>query len=279
MAKAGANQQTKLLTRAKEINNEIEEHQAAIAGLSQERRECLETLIDGGMTQAQLAEHLSMSRGRVSQLLSAGVRPERAFFGSGKVTVAIGGKPESGRADGKTQVVASSEAHSAAEQIIALVRTLGLDAESEIVPPPGMVQLNRPNLVVLTSPRLLPFVGQMLDADPHLGFGVDDEGWFLVDKASGDKLHSPSDRGETTDLGYIGRLPRPDGRGTFLYFAGLHAPGTAGAVHYVENNLPELYREVKTRRWSALISCEFDGKSRKIVSSKLITPLYRHDNA
>jgi len=278
MAKAPTSTQTKLLVRAKEINAEIEDHQAAIAELSRERRECLESLIGDGMTQSQLAEHLGMSRGRVSQLLSAGVRPERAFFGSGKVTIAIGGKLEGGRTDGKPQVVASGEAHRAAEQIIALARTLGLDAESEIVPPPGMVQLNRPNLVVLTSPKLVPFVGQMLDADPYLGFDVDDQGWYLLDKASGDRLRSPSEQGERTDFGYIGRLPRPDGKGTFLYFAGLHAPGTAGAAHYIENNLPELYREVKTRRWSALFSCDYD-KAGKILGSKLITPLYRHDNA
>ena len=40
----------------------------------------------------------------------------------------------------------------------------------------------------------------------------------------------------------MGRLPRPDGKGTFLYLAGLHAPGTLGAASYVVNNLADLGR-------------------------------------
>jgi hypothetical protein len=40
-----------------------------------------------------------MSRSRVSQLVSAGVKVERAFLGSGKLTVAIGGKKESGQSE------------------------------------------------------------------------------------------------------------------------------------------------------------------------------------
>jgi transcriptional regulator with XRE-family HTH domain len=264
-----------LLNRAQQINTAIEDHSAAIAELSQERRELLEGLIAGGMTQTQIAEKLGMSRGRISQLMTAGVRPERALLGAGRLTVAIGGKWETGRSDGKQLAVASGEAFSAYEHLAELARSLGLEAESELVPPPGLVQLNRPNLIVLTSPRLLPFVGQMLDTDPHLGFSNDERGWFLVDKAAGIEYRSPSDDGKPEDHAYIGRLPRPDGKGTFLYLAGIHAPGTAGAVHYIENNLPELYKEVKTRRWSALVTCEFDPTTRRVKSSRLLTPVFR----
>ena len=34
-------------------------------------------------------------------------------------------------------------------------------------PAPGMANLNRPDLVVLTNPRLLPCLSQVMDADPH----------------------------------------------------------------------------------------------------------------
>ncbi|WP_344136405.1 sigma factor-like helix-turn-helix DNA-binding protein [Luedemannella flava] len=267
-----------LLERAQSINEKIEEHQAAIAELSGERRECLEDLLAAGMTQIQIANALGMSRGRISQLMSAGVKAERAFFGTGKVTVAIGGKLETGRVDGKPLVVASGEAFGAYERLADLLRTLGLESESEIVPPPGLLQLNRPNLVVLTSPRLLPFVGQVLDSDPHLGFASDDDGWFLVDKTTNTVYRSPSDGGESTDYAYLGRLPRPDGKGTFLYLAGIHSPGTAGAVRHVEAHLPELYREVKNRRWSMLVATKFDGKTRKVLETSAVTPIYRHDN-
>ncbi|GAA1423028.1 sigma factor-like helix-turn-helix DNA-binding protein [Catellatospora coxensis] len=270
---------TKLLERAQSINERIDDHQTAIAELSAERRECLEELIAAGMTQIQIANALGMSRGRISQLMSAGVRPERAFFGTGKVTVAIGGKLETGRADGKPLVVASGEAFGAYERLADLLRTLGLDSESEIVPPPGLLQLNRPNLVVLTSPRLLPFVGQVLDSDPHLAFTSDDRGWYLVDKTTNTEYRSPSDGGEPVDYAYLGRLPRPDGKGTFLYLAGIHAPGTAGAVHHVETHLPELYRDVKNRRWSMIVATRFDPATRKTVDTSAVTPTYRHDNA
>lgn len=268
------------LERARRVNTLIDEHQAAVSELSRVRREILEELLAAGRTQVQIAEALGMSRSRISQLLSAGVRPERALLGTGKLVVAIGGKHETGRRDGKPLAVLSEQALAAYDRLSELARSLGLSAEYEIVPPPGLVQLNRPNLIVLTSPRLMPFVGQVLDADPHLGFNVDDTGsWYLVDKTTGIEHRSPSDAGKCTDHAYIGRLPRPDGRGTFLYLAGIHGPGTAGAAHYIEHNLADLYREVKTRRWSALVTSEFNAKTGQIESSTLLTPVYRHEGA
>ncbi|MEU0156854.1 sigma factor-like helix-turn-helix DNA-binding protein [Micromonospora fulviviridis] len=267
------------LERARKINSLIDDHQMTIAELSRERREIFEGLLHEGMTQLQIAEALGMSRSRVSQLLSAGVRPERALLGSGKLTVAIGGKHETGRADGKPLAVLSAEALAAYDRIAELARSVGLSADHEIVPPPGMVKLNRPNLIVLTSPRLLPFVGQVLEADEHLGFAVDERGWYLIDKNAGKEYRSPSDNGEPTDFAYIGRLPRPDGKGTFLYLAGIHGPGTAGAAHYLEGHLAKIYREVRGRRWSALIACRFDPASRQIIASELLTPIYRHEGA
>lgn len=267
------------LDRARKINALIDDHQMTIAELSRERREVFEALLHDGMTQLQIAEALGMSRSRVSQLLSAGVRPERALLGSGRLTVAIGGKHETGRADGKPLAVLSAEALAAYDRIAELARSVGLSADHEIVPPPGMVKLNRPNLIVLTSPRLLPFVGQVLEADEHLGFAVDEHGWYLIDKNAGKEYRSPSDSGEPADFAYIGRLPRPDGKGTFLYLAGIHGPGTAGAAHYLEGHLAEIYREVRGRRWSALITCRFDPSNRQIIDSKLLTPIYRHEGA
>ena len=73
-------------------------------------------------------------------------------------------------------------------------------------------------------------------------------------------------------------LPRPDGAGSFLYLAGIHAPGILGAAHYIADNIAELHRELKTRRFSVLISCQFDpADRRKILSTGRLTPLYRHD--
>ena len=67
-----------------------------------------------------------------------------------------------------------------------------------------------------------------------------------------------------------------DARGTFIYIAGIHAMGSNGVIHYLDQHLAEVYREVKTKRFSALIQCEFDPDTRKVSSSKLLTPLYTH---
>jgi hypothetical protein len=59
--------------------------------------------------------------------------------------------------------------------------------------------------------------------------------------------------------------------------AGIHAPGPAGVVHYLTNELGAFYREVGVRRFSTLIESHFDPATRSVVSSRRITPLYQHD--
>jgi hypothetical protein len=204
-----------------------------------------------------------------------GSRPERAFLGTGTVTVAVGGKLEAGKA--APGAVVSSESFGGYEVLADLARSVGLEAACEVVSPPGHIHLNRPNLIVLAGPRLLPFINQVLEADRHLGFLNDQHGWYLVDKNTGTQYRSAIDRGDPGDYAYVGRLPRPDGKGTFLYLAGIHAPGNLGAAHYIADDLAELHRELKTRRFSMLISCQFDPADRKkILSTDRLTPLYRH---
>jgi hypothetical protein len=138
-----------------------------------------------------------------------------------------------------------------------------------------MINLNRDNLVVICGPRLSPLIAQVLASDHHLGFEQDDAGWYLIDRVEDKKYRSPMDDGESSDYAYLGRLPRLDGRGSFLYIAGIHAVGAAGVVHYLDHYLTELYREVKTRRFSTIIRCGFDAGTRRIESSKRVTALYK----
>ena len=259
--------------RARRASELIDEHQAVVNELSRLRREALEEMVSQGMTQAQIASLIGMTRARVGQLLSSGPRPERAMLGTGPVTVAVGGKFEADKKD--PYAVVSAEMLAAYERLATLARTLGLKAEYEVVPPPGMVDLNRTNLIVMGSPRILPFVGQVLAADPKLGFGTDDDGLYLVNRETSEILRSPSDSGEPIDYAYIGRLPRPDGRGNFLYLAGIHAMGTLGAAQYLEEHLDELYRMVKNRRFSLLGACKYEPQKRTITSVEALTPVYR----
>ena len=259
----------------------IDEHQVTGRELARIRREALDQLqTEKKWTQTQIAELLGKSRSRVSRMMSAGTQPEGAFFGTAHLKFAIGSKPEPGRADPSNML--SAETFAAYETLARAATASGLDSEHEMVPPPGMVDLNRPDLVVLTSPRLLPFVGQAMGADPHIRFANDETGWFLIDHTTGTEYRSPRDQGEPTDYAYIGRLPRPDGKGTFLYLAGIHAQGTLGAAQFVADNLKSLYKELKTRRFSTIIACtsgpDTSGKNdRNSLKTERITPLYQHD--
>ena len=259
--------------RALAAHRLIDDYQAAITEFSRIRRDALEELMSTGMNQTQLATLLDVSRSRVSQLLSAGVRPERTFLGTGRLTVAVGTKLEVGRSDPGS--VVSTETFAAYNVLAELARSVGLDTEYEVVPPPGLVQLNRPNLVVLTSPRLLPFLSQVLDADPRLRFAQDERGWYLIDAESGSEYRSGRESGNSDDYAYVGRLPRPDGKGTFLYLAGIHAQGTLAAAQYIADNLPTLFKELKGRRFSTLVKCVVHGTN--VATIERITPLYRHE--
>lgn len=243
--------------------------------VSRIRREAIEELLREGMTQTQLAKSLGMSRGRISQLMSSGPPPERAFFGDDTLAVALGGKREADKA--KPGPVVAQEDFVAFERLKELVQGLQLDAQHEIVQPPGFLRLNRPNLVVICGPRLSPLLGQILESDPILGFDVDEDGWYLRDRSTETVYRSPMDSGTSGDICYFGRLPRPDGRGYFTYLAGIHAPGPIGVIHYLTTHLGELYREVKGRRFSTLIQCEFDPKTFEVFTSQRITPLYLHE--
>lgn len=260
--------------RARRAGELIDEHQGAIAELSRLRREAIEELVSDGRTQTDIAKSLGMTRSRIGQLLSSGPQPERAFLGTGPLTMAIGGKVEADKAD--PGLVVSEGGFAAFQRLAALGDSLGLKSESEIIPPQGIVNLNRSNLIVVCGPRLSPIVAQVLESDPHLRFVNDDQGWHLVDTTAGQEYRSPLDSGGSTDVAYIGRLRRPDGKGTFLYMAGVHAAGTAGAAHFVEHNLPELYKETKTRGFSMLIEAEFT-EGLDITATKALSPIYRHD--
>lgn len=266
-----------LLEQGRQAHMEVTRTQDALREQTRRRREILEDLIRSGVTQADIARHWAISPSRISKLLSAGIKPERALLATGPVTIAIGTKREGDRVNPNS--MASGPALQAYDVLGNVCRTYELSVGLDLVPPPGIVDLNRENLIVLTSPRLLPLVGQVMGADAHLGFVNTAQGWHLFDKSTGEKYCSPETPGLSRDFGYIGRLPRPDGQGTFLYLAGIHSMGTLGTAHYLAGHVEDLYREVKTKRWSVLIECNFDPDTLEIRSTNTVTPIYRHEGA
>ncbi|MGD9482879.1 sigma-70 family RNA polymerase sigma factor [Streptomyces sp. TRM70308] len=277
------------LARLKELPDPLERAKGAhaLAGRAQDygnefqavRNEAMnETLRVGQLNSAQLAAELGLSKGRVSQL-AKGAPPERLFLGSGKITVALAEKLEDGRDKPVQGPVIATEDVQTYERLRELAEDVGLEIGFERIPLGGNVRLNRNNLVVICGPRLSPLIEQILESDPHLRFGKDGDGWHLVDRNTGRVYRSPMDHGEDGDVAYFGRLPRPDGQGTFLYIAGIHARGSGGVVHWLVNELANVHRELKARRFSTLIASRFDPQTLEIVESKRITPYYRPEGA
>lgn len=237
------------------------------------RREELQSLRSEGWDRHQLKDLLGVTLTRIGQLLSEPPKPGRSLLGTAALTVALGGKWEAGPKPPPAvpYAVVSVDALSAYQELTRLAAYYGLSTTHEVIPPPGLINLNRRNLIVVGSPRILPPMMNALRADPYLGFDFDAEGrWYLTE---GDrKWRSPSDSGEAADYAYIGRLKRiPDGRTDFLYLAGIHGAGTRGAARYLAENIGEIFEKVGRNRWSVLVRCDYDQETREIKSTAAIT--------
>ncbi|RCV49748.1 sigma-70 family RNA polymerase sigma factor [Marinitenerispora sediminis] len=267
------------LERTKRAHEAVTDLQEVTTELLRIRRESVEELIAQGMKQTEIGRQLDISRQMVGKLIKASPPPERAFLGSGRLTIAVGEKREAAKDHGPAGPAVATEDLAAFDMLSGLARELRLEASYETVAPPGMIDLNRDNLVVICGPRLSPMIGQILASDPHIAFDRDESGWYLQDQVTGIVYRSPMDAGERADYAYLGRLPRPDARGTFVYLAGIHAVGATGVTHWLTHHLAEVYREVGRRRFSTLIRCTYTTDPLQITGSERVTPLYRRGAA
>ncbi|MGR6921109.1 hypothetical protein ACU635_43295 [[Actinomadura] parvosata] len=265
------------LDRVKAATDSLTQIKSTEAEASRIRRDALDELITSGKTQAEIAKALDISDARLSQIRKSGPPPERAFFGATTqpVIAAVAEKREANKT--KPGPVVSIDDLQAYNRLRGMVEDLGLSASYEVIKPPGNIALNRNGLVIICGPRHSWLISQVLGADDKLAFEEEEGIWHLVDRETGVTYRSPEDSGEPGDIAYLGRLPRPDHKGHFLYIAGIHAAGAAGAVHYLESELSSLYREVRNRRFSMLISCRYNPETHQIVSSQRITPIYKHE--
>lgn len=245
--------------------------------LSRIRREALEEMKTESKSNAQIAREINLDPSRVSRILTKGTPPERALLSpqGDPVTIALGSKLEVGRTDPSDMI--SRDAANAYDLLKDSLSAYGVQATREVVPSPGLVDLNRENLIVIGSPKVLPLLSQVLGADPVYTFSEDEWGRHLLNKETREVYRSPKDMGKSADYAYVGRLPRPDGQGTFLYLAGIHAPGTNGAARYLIDNLAEVYRAVRTRRFSVLVEAEYDtSRDRNITATRVLADLQLH---
>lgn len=257
----------------------INEMQQVISEQSELRQADLRKLVEQKWGHSDIARLCGLTSTRIDQLMASGPRPERVLIGTGTTTttnqviIAVGGKLEASKVSGPPSPAISIHALAAKDELTELASAYGLRAAYEVIAPPGeSIDLNRRNLVVVGSPRILPPMVKALKGDPNLGFGMDEDGrWHLTEGTR--KWRSPADSGESVDLAYIGRLRRPDSYGDFLYIAGIHGAGTRGAVRYLALHMAEIYNQVGRNRWSALVRCDYDPNTHEIKSTELHTEL------
>ncbi|WP_239126418.1 sigma factor-like helix-turn-helix DNA-binding protein [Asanoa siamensis] len=250
--------------------------QEEITELARLRRRVIQELHNDGLSYADIAQRVGLTRGRIHQIRQAAPAPEGAFLGSGTVTIITPLKREAIR----SRPVVAIEDVAGAQRLGELARSMGLSAEFEHVGVDGAVDLNRPSLIVISGPRISDTVAAVLAQDPTLQFERAADGpWTLVDRATGTVYRSGQDQTPPTnsDVAYLGRLPRPDGQGSVMIFTGIHPPGSLGVVELICSRLAELYAAVKTDNFSVLVETEYDPDTNEPRRVELRTPFTRFE--
>jgi hypothetical protein len=260
----------------REVTTRLADAQHEVTELARLRRRVVQDLHAQGLSYAQIAEKAGLSRGRIHQIRHTGPAPEGAFLGRGAVTVATPLR----RDDERGRTVVAVDDVSSGKRLEDLARSYGLVVTSEHVPVSGELDLDRDGLVVVCGPRMSQQMWDTYAQDPVLRWERAEGGpWTVVDRRTGTAYRSgqDSDPARPYDVGYVGRLPRPDGNGSLLAIAGIHTQGSLGVVQLLASDLNALWGQVGDHRFSTLVGVEYDPETSEPQSVELLTPLYRHD--
>ncbi|MDA0566861.1 sigma-70 family RNA polymerase sigma factor [Streptomonospora sp. S1-112] len=252
------------------------EAQQEVTDLARLRRRTIQELHAQGLSYAQIAAQAGLSRGRIHQIRHTGPAPEGAFFGSGTVTVITPLRPE----PGKPRAAVSLDDVNTGKRLEDLARSYDLTVRDDHVGVDGSVDLNRPGLVVVCGPRMSEAMRDTYAQDPVFRWEREEgRPWCLRDTRTGEVHFAGSDQTppSPSDLGYLGRLPRPDGAGSLLAIAGIHPAGSLGVAHWLTTDIATLWGQVGDGRFSVLIRTEYDPDTNEPVKTEMATPLYRHD--
>jgi hypothetical protein len=261
------------LERLRKATDRLATATREVAMLSRMRKRLIVELGDEGMSLAQIGEAAGLSRGRIHQIRNSGAPEAGAFLGLAEVVIATPLKQEAIQ----NRPVVAAEDVTASQRLGELARSLGVTPSFETVPLGGTFNLNRPNLVVICGPRLSQPVADTLSQDTNVAFERADDGpWTLVDRRTDSTYRSGGDEipERARDAAYLGRLPRPDGKGTVMIFTGIHPPGTLGVVKLLVEQIDDLYRQVKDSCFSAIVATDYDRDTHEPIAVELLTPLY-----
>ncbi|MFF7051080.1 sigma-70 family RNA polymerase sigma factor [Streptomyces griseorubiginosus] len=260
----------------REVTTRLADAQQEVTELARLRRRVVQDLHAQGLSYAQIATKAGLSRGRIHQIRHTGPAPEGAFFGRGAVVIATPLR----RDDERGRTVVAVDDVSSGKGLEDLARSYGLAVTSEHVPVSGEIDLNRDGLVVVCGPRMSQQMWDTYAQDPVLHWEQAEDGpWTLADRRTGIVYRSGQDSNPARpyDVGYVGRLLRPDGKGSLLAIAGIHTQGSLGVVQLLASDLNALWGQVGEHRFSTLVGVEYDPETSEPRSVELLTPLYRHD--
>ncbi|GAA2376050.1 hypothetical protein GCM10010404_34840 [Nonomuraea africana] len=250
--------------------------QQEVTELARLRRRVIQELHAQGISYAQIAQQAGLSRGRIHQIKHTGPAPEGGFLGTGTVTVVT---PLRLDPEKKRPVLALDDMRSG-QRLEDLAKSFGLAVETDKVTIDGIIDLNRPNLIVVCGPRMSEAMHTAYDTDPVIRWERDDLGWLLRDTRTGAiyRTGTQFDPEQPTDSAYFGRLPRPDGNGTFLAIAGIRTNGSLGVVDLLTSEIATFWGQVGDKRFSTVVSVEYDPETDEPVRTALASPLYRHED-
>ncbi|GAB2822532.1 hypothetical protein GCM10022221_20660 [Actinocorallia aurea] len=252
----------------------LAEAQQEVTELSRLRRRLIQDLHAQGLSYADIAKEAGLSRGRIHQIRHTGPAPEGAFLGVGNVTVVTPLRPDP--VSDRTYVALDDL--NTGKQLEELARTFDLKVDYDHVSVDGAVDLNRAGLLVVCGPRMSEAVRETYAKDPVIAWERDDVGWLLRDTRTGHGYRSGQEEEPQRpyDVGYLGRLPRPDGEGNILVIAGVHPEGSLGVVHLLTTDIGSLWGQVGDEAFSVVVGTEYDARTHEPVRTELLTPVYKH---
>ena len=240
-------------------------YQRRAAELARLRRAAIEDAHrDLGMSYTQIAAAMGITKGRISQIRATAPAPERAFFGTGPVSVGV---PYRYRVTDRRRPLIAAEDAQTGEEITRLLAGYALAVTTYQIepgttaPPPG-------DTIVICGPKSAPVGAALLARDGALGMREDAGRWWIVQRNNEDRYGSPADEQTPADadLAYVGR--HQDGDHVAVHIAGIHAIGSLGAVHYLTGHLAALFAEAGDTSFSIVIRASYDGLA--ITHSSLV---------
>lgn len=242
----------------------FEQHAVELARL---RREAIEEALEAGLVSSPtLCEELGFSQSRLAQIRKFAPTAERALFGVGPVEIWI---PERRLGDGQQRVVAAED-QDAGEKVRDLLTRLQLSASVRHIPVDDSDWAPQHDAVVICGPEVSPVVRAWLDRDPVATFVQREALWRILIRAEDRELASPLETGEPTDLAYLSKVTDEQGRAR-VHLAGIHALGSLAAVEWLDQHTKELWRTMRDRDFTAVISGDLEG-SRVTRAGAVLSP-------